>query len=322
MAVPRMFVSSTFYDLRYLRADLHLFERETGFELVLFERGNIPYDGRLKLEDSCLEEIVKCDIVVSIIGSRSGTDSKNFPDRSITRREVERAVELGRQLFVFVERSVLDEFETWRLNVDRSGEIKWRFVDSPKIFEFIEFIRCLHENNAIFPFDTSHDLMAKLREQMSGLFQSMLQQLRRGRFDTNVNALIESVEKLNKVTEFLIAQDNAKRRLMDDVLFSRHPVFQEIREALKLPIRIIFDNLDELSNIFASVGFKRVSEKEISPEERINFYYWAGTVKGKHRRVGVNRSLFEPQPVSENGNVALRQLTQQEIVDMECVVIR
>ncbi len=120
-----MFVSSTFYDLRYLRADLHLFERETGFELVLFERGNIPYDGRLKLEESCLEEIVKCDIVVSIIGSRSGTDSKTFPDRSITRREVERAVELGRQLFVFVERSVLDEFETWRLNVDKSGEIKW-----------------------------------------------------------------------------------------------------------------------------------------------------------------------------------------------------
>jgi hypothetical protein len=43
MAKPRIFVSSTFYDLRYVRNDIERFIRDLGYEAVLNERGQVPY---------------------------------------------------------------------------------------------------------------------------------------------------------------------------------------------------------------------------------------------------------------------------------------
>jgi hypothetical protein len=55
---PRVFISSTFYDLRQVRADLEYFVRqEMGYEPVLHERGAIPYGASNKLEDSAYREV-------------------------------------------------------------------------------------------------------------------------------------------------------------------------------------------------------------------------------------------------------------------------
>jgi hypothetical protein len=43
MAKPRVFISSTYYDLKNVRADLERFVRDKGFDPVLHERGNVPY---------------------------------------------------------------------------------------------------------------------------------------------------------------------------------------------------------------------------------------------------------------------------------------
>jgi hypothetical protein len=48
MAIPRVFVSSTFYDLRQIRADLELFIREMGYEPVLHERGGLPFNNTIQ----------------------------------------------------------------------------------------------------------------------------------------------------------------------------------------------------------------------------------------------------------------------------------
>lgn len=40
---PRIFISSTFYDLKYIREDLANFVRSYGYEPVLFEDGDIGY---------------------------------------------------------------------------------------------------------------------------------------------------------------------------------------------------------------------------------------------------------------------------------------
>lgn len=67
MAKPRIFVSSTFYDLRQVRADLDRFIKDLGYEPVLNELGNIPYGKDDKLEEYCYKEISNVDILVSII---------------------------------------------------------------------------------------------------------------------------------------------------------------------------------------------------------------------------------------------------------------
>lgn len=47
MARPRVFVSSTFYDLKQLRAELERFIHSLGYDPVLNERGLVPYGGVL-----------------------------------------------------------------------------------------------------------------------------------------------------------------------------------------------------------------------------------------------------------------------------------
>ena len=43
MAKPRVFISSTFYDLRQIRIELDKFLESMGYEPVRNEEGDIPY---------------------------------------------------------------------------------------------------------------------------------------------------------------------------------------------------------------------------------------------------------------------------------------
>ena len=43
MAKPRVFVSSTYYDLKYVRSSLELFISSLGFDPVLFEHGGVAF---------------------------------------------------------------------------------------------------------------------------------------------------------------------------------------------------------------------------------------------------------------------------------------
>lgn len=74
MAKPRVFVSSTFYDLKQVRADLERFIKELGYESILNERGNIAYGSIERLEEYCYKEVALCDIVIAIIGGRLGSN--------------------------------------------------------------------------------------------------------------------------------------------------------------------------------------------------------------------------------------------------------
>ena len=52
MPAPRVFVSSTCYDLRYIRENLKFFIRTLGFEPVLSEEGAVFYDPSMPVEDA------------------------------------------------------------------------------------------------------------------------------------------------------------------------------------------------------------------------------------------------------------------------------
>lgn len=50
MAKPRIFISSTFYDLRQVRSDLYQFIESLGYEPIRNEEGDIPYGKEEELE--------------------------------------------------------------------------------------------------------------------------------------------------------------------------------------------------------------------------------------------------------------------------------
>ena len=90
MARPRVFVSSTYYDLKYVRSDLESFIKSLGYDPILSEKGDIAYLPDRPLDQSCYKEAENSDIYVLIIGGRYGSASspggldvpEHFSDRS------------------------------------------------------------------------------------------------------------------------------------------------------------------------------------------------------------------------------------------------
>src|SRR4051812_29987225 len=102
MARPRVFISSTYYDLKYIRASLELFIESLGFDPVLSEKGDIAYTSDRPLDESCYREVEGSDIFILIVGGRYGSEissgskkPKTFFVRyeSITRKEYDSAAE-------------------------------------------------------------------------------------------------------------------------------------------------------------------------------------------------------------------------------------
>lgn len=101
MPAPRIFVSSTCYDLKYIRENLKFFIRGLGYEPVLSEEGAVYYDPTLHVQDACLVEVPACQMFVLIIGGRYGGQYKDS-GRSITNAEYLEAARTRIPIFAFM----------------------------------------------------------------------------------------------------------------------------------------------------------------------------------------------------------------------------
>jgi hypothetical protein len=108
MAIPRVFVASTCYDLKYIRGNLQYFIRSLGYEPVLSEAGDVYYDPAKHTHDSCISEVSTCQLFVLIIGGRFGGAYKQS-EKSITNAEYEQALAYRVPVFTLVEQAVYAE---------------------------------------------------------------------------------------------------------------------------------------------------------------------------------------------------------------------
>lgn len=246
MAKPRVFISSTFYDLRQLREDLERFVRELGYEPVRNETGAIPYDKREKLEASAYREVELCDVLVSVVGGRYGSESQDHPGYSVSQAELRRALDRGIQVFIFVEGAVLSEYSTWQLN-KTNDDVKYRFVDNIKVYEFIEQLYALPRNNPITPFATSLEIIDYLRAQWAGLFQRFLQQQAREQEIELIEELTSTAKTLRELVTFLTEERANKDEAIRNILLASHPAFRRFAEVTSVPYRVFFTNESELN---------------------------------------------------------------------------
>ncbi len=206
MAGPRVFISSTCYDLKYIRENLKYFTRTLGYEPVLSEEGSIYYDPTLDTQDSCLREIPSCQMFVLIIGGRFGEAYKETRD-SITNNEYREAVKSKIPVFAIVDNSVLSEYFVYqknKANLKIDGDkIIYPSVDSTKIFYFIEEVRTNSVNNALNPFSDFSDIEAYLRQQWAGMMFSFLT---RQNEDRRVADTLSALTQMSGKIEFLSTQ--------------------------------------------------------------------------------------------------------------------
>jgi hypothetical protein len=213
MAKPRVFISSTYYDLRHIRDRLEAFIEAFGYEPVLFESGDVPFRSDVPLGESCYAEVKLCHILVLIIGSRYGSATSDSPTptsadadaryvfyNSITRKEYETARERDIPIFIFVEKAVLAEFQTFKKNKSTGANVTYAHVDNVNVFHLIDHILSRERNNFVRGFDRFDDISSWLREQWAGLFADFVS--RRGA-ETNLRDLSARIAELGQVTSAL-----------------------------------------------------------------------------------------------------------------------
>lgn len=291
MARPRVFVSSTFYDLRTVRDDLDRFIRSMGFEPVRHERGHIPYGKDGKPELYAYREIEFCDILVCIIGGRYGTASTEGP-YSITQRELKSALDRGKQVYVFVEESVHHEYRYFLVN-RAVAEVKYTAVDNTKIYEFLEEVHALPRGNPIFPFAVSSDITGMLSEQWAGLFQRLLSENSVKSQATLIDELQRSLQTVGQLVQFLADEKGKGDKAVQEILFSNHPVFEDLRQKLRNKYRIYFTTIAELRE-WLDVA-KSFTEEDVFLFDE-DFYEWYREISSRGKvdiqTLKVSKSLF------------------------------
>ncbi len=209
MAKPRIFISSTFYDLKQVRSSLETFVLGLGFDPVLSEKGSIAYTPDVPLDESCYREAQSSDVFVLIIGGRYGSEvsgestsrRKEFFDRyeSITRKEYESAVERDIPIYILIEKSVYAEYETFKRNRENQT-IQYAYVDSVNIFTFIDYVLTRPRNNPVYHFELSSEIETWLREQWAGLFRELIR-TRKDR--AQISSLANQVADLKNISTTL-----------------------------------------------------------------------------------------------------------------------
>lgn len=221
---PRIFVSSTFYDLKYIREDLANYIRSHDFEPVLFEDGDVGYTPGSPLDDSCYRAMETADMALLIIGGNYGSaatgeksdDFKEF--LSITRKEFQKAIDSGVPLFAFVDRNVYSEYAIYDLNYkeieDRECKINFSTTKNLNVFRFIREIRSIR-TLPITEFDKVADIKDFLGKQWADMFKSHLASLKerkeiervQGSID-RMNILIEKMDKILDVVGKVVLKDS------------------------------------------------------------------------------------------------------------------
>jgi len=202
MARPRVFVSSTFYDLKHIRSSLEDFIESLGFDPVLFEKGSVAYHPDNPLDDSCYREAANADIFVLIIGGRYGSPASSSGSHSgdefesITRKEFETAQDSDVPTFILIDASVASEYRTYLKNRN-NNDIVYAHVDSPSVFKLIESVLSKTRNNPVFHFEKATHISGWLREQWSGLFRELLRSRSQQRQFSTLNSEILELKSVN-----------------------------------------------------------------------------------------------------------------------------
>lgn len=300
MAKPRVFLSSTFYDLKQVRADLQTFILSLGYDPVLSEHGSIPYGSEERLEKYCYREIDVVDILVSLIGGRFGSASESQP-YSISQMELKTALQLGKQVYIFVEKPVLTEFNTYKRN-KTVPNVSYHSVDNVKIFEFLDEVHRLEINNTTVGFETSRDITDYLREQWAGLFQRFLQEQGRRQEMNAIQNLEATAQTLNQLVTYLTEERRGTNKAIEDILLTNHPAFAQLRKLTGVPYRLFFTNHSELSEW---LKFRNFVEVPIEDWDDAEYEEWSRVLTKKNVLLKLWTGLFD-----ENGQ--LKIFTQKE----------
>ena len=285
MAKPRVFISSTFYDLRQIRVELDKFIEGLGYEPVRNEEGDIPYGKDEALQAYCYKEIANIDVLVSIIGSRYGSAGiikEKEQEYSVSQLELKTALKEDKQVFVFIDKNVFTEYETYILNKNNENVI-YKYVDNVNIYKFIEEIKALPHNNKIKGFETAEDITSYLREQFAGLFKQFMLDNKRVKETLIIRDIENTAKTLRELVDYLKEDSQGKDEEINRIIRINHPMVGRLKELLNIHYNIYIEGKRDLEALLKARGYK------FNPIEE----YWERTFNNELLKLFISEDLFE-----------------------------
>ena len=285
MAKPRVFISSTFYDLRQIRVELDKFIEGLGYEPVRNEEGDIPYGKDEALQAYCYKEIANIDVLVSIIGSRYGSAGiikEKEQEYSVSQLELKTALKEDKQVFVFIDKNVFTEYETYILNKNNENVI-YKYVDNVNIYKFIEEIKAIPHNNNIKGFETAEDITSYLREQFAGLFKQFMLDNKRVKETLIIRDIENTAKTLRELVDYLKEDSQGKDEEINRIIRINHPMVGRLKELLNIHYNIYIEGKRDLEALLKARGYK------FNPIEE----YWERTFNNELLKLFISEDLFE-----------------------------
>ncbi|MFM5295409.1 DUF4062 domain-containing protein [Aeromonas veronii] len=239
MAKPRIFISSTYYDLKHVRSSLESFVKEMGYEPVLFESGDILFDPVKELDDSCYKEIESCHMIVLIVGGRYGSPDSSSKKHeksensqydfynSITRNEYKHAQKQNKPVMIFVESGVYSEYQTYKKNKENNS-IQYAHVDNVAIFKLLDEII---EGSSLYlkTFEKIVDITQWLKDQWASMFCDYLKdksnQIQLSALSEQLTSLSDITKTLKKYSESMLL--STENDIGKDVIFAENKILEE-----------------------------------------------------------------------------------------------
>lgn len=254
MALPKIFVSSTYYDLMHIRNDIETFIKNLGYEPILHERNNVTYNQIDTLEDSCYREIENCEILVCIIGNKFGTES-NSNNYSITMKELQTAMTQQKKVYAFIQKDVSVENRVYLKNKDNKHFVP-AVVDDIRVHDFIADLKSTVKNFPITDFESVNDIINSLRSQFAGLFQNLLQRemtLTESKTLYNLNSVSD---KMNGMVDSMTSTNQEVLTMLSSTLFVTHELTQKLMNTLSISdYRVLIHNKTGMISFIESLGF-------------------------------------------------------------------
>lgn len=211
MATPKVFVSSTCYDLLQIRDTLSEFILSHYYEPILSEKGDVFFHPDLHTHESCVSELENCQLFILIIGGRFGGSYKLEPSKSVTNAEYEAAIVNKIPVFTFIKREVYEDHRVYQKNktdADLVKRINFPSIEkqeyAAKIFDFIDRVRFADVNNSICSFEFVGQIKDHLGKQWAGLMFDFLSKRIKANDQMIVNQTLDNLTLINKKTEELV----------------------------------------------------------------------------------------------------------------------
>lgn len=289
MAKPRIFISSTFYDLRHIRADINSTITSLGYQAVRHEAAQIPYDHENDLEDSAYNEVLSCDIFISIIGGRFGTESADGSGYSITQKEILKAIENEIPIYFFIEKDVKNDYEIFKKNINNKS-INYRH--DVKIYEFIHSTVSSQSKNPVFGFDNYSDISHVIIEQLSGYFHRLLVDRKRTKEINAITELSSITQTLKDLVDNISRERSDGNEAIKNIIMYSNPLFKRLANVTGTKYRVFFIDRNEMKQWLYARQYEE-EDKDRYYEDLNGVEEWKKTLSKKTRYLIFMRNFFD-----------------------------